>query len=86
MPAPTVAGMQPHDLDAIIARARSHGLGDIPRRSARRHPDKTAIIDGNIVLSFAEFDDLVDRAAAALHDNGFGPGDRVALLSYNCWQ
>lgn len=86
MSALTVTGMQPHDLDAVIARARSHGLGDIPRRSARRHPDKTAIIDGDVVLSFAEFDDKVDRVAAALRDNGFGPGDRIALLSHNCWQ
>ena len=37
-------------------------------------------------MTFAEFDGLVDRAAAALHDNGFGPGDRVALLAHNCWQ
>ena len=68
---PTVTGMQFHDLDAMTARARSHGLGDIPRRSARRQPDKTAIIDGDVVLTFAEFENLVDRAAAALHDNGF---------------
>nr|WP_197518384.1 acyl-CoA synthetase [Mycobacterium sp. E3198] len=80
-----MAGMQ-SELDAVVARARSHGLGDIPRRSARRHPDKTAVIDGYVVLSFAEFDDLVDRTAAALQDNGFGPGDRIALLSHNCWQ
>ena len=54
----------------MIARARCHTLGDIPRRSARRQPDKTAIIDGDVVLTFAEFENLVDRAAAALHDNG----------------
>lgn len=70
----------------VIARARSHSLGDIPRRPARKHPDKTAIIDGDTVLTFAEFEHLVDRAAAALHDNGFAPGDRVALLARNCWQ
>ncbi|MCV7442674.1 acyl-CoA synthetase [Mycobacterium paraense] len=81
-----MAGMQPHELDAIVARARSHGLGDVPRRSARRHPNKTAVIDGDVALSFAGFDHLVDRAAAALHDNGFGPGDRIALLAHNCWQ
>lgn len=74
------------DLDAVVDQARSHTLGDIPRRSARRQPDKTAIIDGDVVLTFAEFDRLVDRAAAALQDNGFRPGDRVALLARNCWQ
>lgn len=76
----------PAELDAVIAKARSHTLSDIPRRSARRHPGKPAIIDGDVVLTFAEFDALVDRTAAALHDNGFAPGDRIALLAHNCWQ
>ncbi|HEX2401677.1 MAG TPA: AMP-binding protein, partial [Mycobacterium sp.] len=67
-------------------QVRSHSLSDIPRRSARRYPDKVAIIDGDLTLTFAEFDDLVDRAAAALRDNGFAPGDRIALLAHNCWQ
>ena len=67
-------------------QVRSHTLGDIPRRSARRYPDKVAIIDGDLTLTFAEFDGLVDRAAAALRDNGFAPGDRIALLARNCWQ
>jgi len=75
-----------HALDTVIAKARSHTLGDIPRRSAHRHPDKVAIIDGEVVLTFAVFDNLVDRAAAALQDNGFKPGDRIALLAHNCWQ
>lgn len=74
------------ELDAAVAQARSQSLGDIPRRSARRQPEKTAIIDGDVVLTFAEFDQLVDKVAAALRDNGFAPGDRVALLSHNCWQ
>jgi fatty-acyl-CoA synthase len=76
----------PDGLDTIVARARSQSLGDIPRRSARKQPDKIAIIDGDVVLTFAEFEHLVDRAAAALQDNGFRPGDRVALLAHNCWQ
>jgi fatty-acyl-CoA synthase len=78
--------MHHDDLAAVIARARSHSLADIPRRSARKQPDKTAIIDGEVVLSFAEFDHWVDRAAAALRDNGLAAGDRLALLSRNCWQ
>ena len=72
--------------DPVIAQARSHALGDIPRRSARRFPEKTAIIDGDVALTFAEFERLVDRATAALSDNGFGVGQRVALLARNCWQ
>lgn len=82
----TVPLMHSDDLAAVIARARSHSLADIPRRSARRQPDKTAIIDGDVVLSFADFDAAVDRAAAALHEHGLLPGDRLALLSRNCWQ
>ncbi|WP_193466211.1 acyl-CoA synthetase [Mycobacterium novum] len=74
------------ELDAVLAAARSHALGDIPRRPARKHPDKIALIDGEVSLTFAEFEQLVDRAAAALQDRGFGPGDRVAVLARNCWQ
>ncbi|MGV0834156.1 acyl-CoA synthetase [Mycolicibacterium thermoresistibile] len=74
------------DLSAVLASARSHALGDIPRRSARRHPDKVAIIDGDVRLTFAEFDRLVDRAAAALRDHGLAAEDRVAVLARNCWQ
>ena len=74
------------ELDAVLAAARSHALGDIPRRSARKQPDKIAIVDGEVSLTFGEFERLVDRAAAALQDNGFGPGDRMALLAHNCWQ
>lgn len=74
------------DLHAVLASARSHALGDIPRRPARKYPHKIAIIDGDVSLTFADFEHLVDRAAAALTDNGFGVGDRVALLARNCWQ
>ncbi|MDF2581382.1 MAG: AMP-dependent synthetase and ligase [Mycobacterium sp.] len=74
------------DLHAVLAPARSHALGDIPRRPARKYPHKIAIIDGDVSLTFADFEHLVDRAAAALTDNGFGVGDRVALLARNCWQ
>ncbi|MCV7303612.1 acyl-CoA synthetase [Mycobacterium barrassiae] len=75
--------MQP---GTVISAARSHALGHIPRRSARRFPDKTAIVDGDVTMTFAEFEYRVDRAAAALADHGFTAGDRIALLSHNCWQ
>ncbi|ADU00549.1 acyl-CoA synthetase [Mycolicibacterium gilvum] len=77
----------PEDLLAAqIRRVRSQTVGDIPRRSARRHPHKLAIVDGTTRLTFAELDAHVDHVASALRDSGFGKGDRIALLSHNCWQ
>ena len=54
------------DTSDLIRTARQQSLGDLPRRSARRHPDKTAIVDGDTRLTFAELDAAVDRAAAAM--------------------
>ncbi|QCW51830.1 AMP-binding protein [Nocardioides dongxiaopingii] len=73
-------------MDPEISHARQHTLGDLPRRSAARFPDKTAIVDGSTRLSFAELDATVDRVAAAIADAGLAKGDRLALLSHNCWQ
>jgi fatty-acyl-CoA synthase len=70
------------DLDA----ARQHALGDLPRRTAQRVPDKLAIVDGPTRLTFAELEALVDGTAAALVAAGLSKGDRLALLCHNCWQ
>src|SRR3954466_214546 len=70
----------------LVRAARQQSLGDLPRRSARRYPDKVAIIDGETRLTFAELDAAVDRAAAAMADAGLAKGDRLALLCHNCWQ
>lgn len=69
-----------------IAYARQHALGDIPRRTAQRFAHKTAIIDGDTRLTFTELNEAIDRTAAALDHRGIVKGDRVALLSHNCWQ
>ncbi|MFB9312360.1 fatty acyl-CoA synthetase [Nocardioides plantarum] len=69
-----------------IATARQHALGDLPRRTAQRFPDKPAIIDGATSLTFAELDAVVDRAGAAISAAGLVKGDTLALLSHNCWQ
>jgi fatty-acyl-CoA synthase len=66
--------------------ARRHSLGDIPRRTAQRYPRKPAIIDGATTLTFAEFEATVDRTAAAIAAAGLVKGDRLAVLSHNCWQ
>jgi len=66
--------------------ARQHALGDLPRRTALRVPDKVAIVDGDTSLTFAEFDACIERTAGALAAAGLVKGDRLALLSHNCWQ
>ena len=72
--------------ESLIRQARKQTLGDLPRRTALRFPDKEAIIDGDVRLTFAEFDERIDRVAAALADAGMKKGDTLALLSHNCWQ
>ncbi|WP_029117906.1 acyl-CoA synthetase [Mycobacterium sp. URHB0044] len=69
-----------------VARARQHSVGDLLRRTALRYPDKLAVVGGEYRMTYAEFDAGVNRCARALADRGLGKGDRLALLSHNCWQ
>ena len=77
---------------AAIARARQHSVGDLLHRTARRYPDKLAVVAGDRRVTFAEFDVAVNRAAHALADRGLAKGDRLALLvaqlagSTPCWR
>ncbi|GAA1758419.1 acyl-CoA synthetase [Nocardioides hankookensis] len=70
----------------LVDKARQQTLGDLPRRTAGRSPDKLAVQDGDTRLTFAELDAVVDRAAAALHAHGLAARDRLALLCHNSWQ
>src|ERR1700747_3932017 len=72
--------------DDVVARARQHSVGDLLRRTAARYPDKIAVIAGERRVTYREFDASVNRCAHALADRGLGKGDRLALLSHNCWQ
>lgn len=47
--------------------------------AARANPDKTAVIDRDVRLTFAEVKRRVDRLAAALYGLGIRPGDVVAV-------
>ena len=40
---------------AAIARARQHGVGDLLHRTARRHPDKLAVVAGDLRVTYREF-------------------------------
>src|SRR3954451_21965583 len=73
-------------VEELVTRARQQALGDLPRRTARRAPDRLAIVDGPTRPTFAELDAVVDRTAAAIAAAGLAKGDRLALLCHNCWQ
>ncbi len=58
-------------------------LGLMLEETARRYPDKTAIILGDRRLSFAEVDEAANKVANALLRAGLRKGDRVVMLVSN---
>ena len=60
-----------------------HTLGDLLRRTARRHPNKPAIRCGQVEWTYAEFDTICNRLAAGLAEAGVSLGDRVSVLARN---
>lgn len=52
-------------------------------RSSAAFSDRTAVIDGDRVFTYAVLADRVDRAVSALARSGIGAGDRVAVLCTN---
>ncbi|MET7271989.1 MULTISPECIES: long-chain-fatty-acid--CoA ligase [Streptomyces] len=51
--------------------------------NARRRPDKEALVEGDLRLTFAEVWQRARAQAGALVDLGVRPGDRVALMAPN---
>jgi long-chain acyl-CoA synthetase len=58
-------------------------LADLLAESARRHPERTAIVFGGTRLSYAQVDGLANAVAGALAERGVGRGDKVALSCPN---
>jgi amino acid adenylation domain-containing protein len=55
-------------------------LHHLLRLSAERHPQRTAVVEGERALTYRELDALSGRVAGALVEAGVRPGDRVGLL------
>jgi fatty-acyl-CoA synthase len=72
--------------NAAVTRARRHGIADLLHRTVRRHPDKLAVVAGELRVTYREFDTAVNRCAHALVDRGLVKGERLAVLAHNCWQ
>lgn len=74
------------ELTELVQHARAYHISDIPRRSAKRYPNKWALIDGDMKLSYQEFYEKVEQLAAYFAQLGLKKADRLLLLSHNCWQ
>jgi fatty-acyl-CoA synthase len=56
---------------------------EFARRARRLYPDREAVVDGDLRLTYRQFFDRCDRWSAALQALGVGPGDRVAYIAPN---
>ena len=59
-------------------------LGQALTRSAYKYPEKIAIQDDRVRLTYAKFNSRVNRLAHALEGLGLLKGDHIATLSSNC--
>ena len=58
-------------------------LGDIPRRNARRFPNRSGLVFGETRLTWKQVNDRVNRLANGLREMGLAKGNRVGLLAQN---
>lgn len=68
---------------ALSPAVRRQTIADALRRTARRLPNKIAIVCGEVQWTYAQFDALVNRLSAGLQHIGIAEGDRVAVLARN---
>jgi cyclohexanecarboxylate-CoA ligase len=94
----TQADREPKDryrlrVDPVCAR-RWRDLGvwsDVPvgaafERFCVSHPDELFLVDGDLRLTFGQFDSLVNRLASALRARGVGAGDTVTFQLPSWWE
>ena len=59
-------------------------VAEVVATQARLRPDKIGARDSRRALSFRQWHERASRLANALRGLGLEPGDRVAVLAYNC--
>jgi acyl-CoA synthetase (AMP-forming)/AMP-acid ligase II len=70
---------------AVVVQLHDHaaGIGSWVKRRALVSGDRTALVDGDRRVTYAEFDRRTDQFAQALRESGVRQGDRVAGLMVN---
>ena len=61
-------------------------LGEFIADCAKTYRDKTAIVDGDVRLSYNEIDELSTKYANGLLKAGFNKGDKIVLQLPNCYE
>ena len=56
---------------------------EFARRSRRLYPEREAVVDGDLRLTYRDFFDRADRWSAALQEIGVKQGDRVVYIAPN---
>jgi len=56
---------------------------EFARRTRRLYPEREAVVDGELRLTYRQFFDRTDRWSAALQDLGVKQGDRVVYIAPN---
>jgi len=86
-----VANLSPHDFARIGGQSQTRRppvevpllANDFLRRAAKLYPNKEAIIDGDLRITYREFQERCNQLGHALISLGIKPGDRVCILSPN---
>jgi acyl-CoA synthetase (AMP-forming)/AMP-acid ligase II len=67
-----------------LSRYQIGTFADIIYRNALLHPGDVAFICGSQRITFAQFNDRVNRLIQGLHSMGVKKGDVIGVLSWNC--
>lgn len=61
-------------------------LGDVIRRSASKHPNKEAVVDGDKRYTYLNLYEHTNQLANYLLNEGYVKGERVATISFNSYE
>lgn len=70
--------------DTHLLFRENTGFGQFIDRAAALYPDRTAVVSGDVRLTYRELTEQAARFALALREDGVRPGDPVAVISRNC--
>ncbi|MFH0784804.1 MAG: acyl-CoA synthetase [Pseudomonadota bacterium] len=78
--------ISPENIDFIMNRNNRINrwvVADMIRRTRYHYPDKTALVFGDLCLTYTQLEDQCNQAANALANLGVKKYDRVAILAHN---